>query len=197
MTADLLQQLTSQLSGGNLDALSKQLGVDQGTANQAIQAALPMILGAMAKNASNPDGAQALTQALQKDHDGSILDNLGGFLGSSDNGSGSGILGHVFKASLPMIISSVSKMSGMQEGQAGSLLENLAPVVMGALGKQQRQQGLDAGGIADILSGMTQQARGTSTQGNAALDMLSNILDRDGDGNMMDDIGGMLGKFLR
>jgi hypothetical protein len=197
MTADLLQQLTSQLSGGNLDALSQQLGVDQGTANQAIQAALPMILGAMAKNASSPDGAQALTQALQKDHDGSILDNLGGFLGSSDNGSGSGILGHVFKASLPMIISSVSKMSGMQEGQAGSLLENLAPVVMGALGKQQRQQGLDAGGIADILSGMTQQARGTSTQGSAALDMLSNILDRDGDGNMMDDIGGMLGKFLR
>ncbi len=197
MTADLLQQLTSQLSGGNLDALSQQLGVDQGTANQAIQAALPMILGAMAKNASSPDGAQALTQALQKDHDGSILDNLGGFLGSSDNGSGSGILGHVFKASLPMIISSVSKMSGMQEGQAGSLLENLAPVVMGALGKQQRQQGLDAGGIADILSGMTQQARGTNTQGNAALDMLSNILDRDGDGNMMDDIGGMLGKFLR
>lgn len=197
MTADLLQQLTSQLSGGNLDALSQQLGVDQGTANQAIQAALPMILGAMAKNASSPDGAQALTQALQKDHDGSILDNLGGFLGSSDNGSGSGILGHVFKASLPMIISSVSKMSGMQEGQAGSLLENLAPVVMGALGKQQRQQGLDAGGIADILSGMTQQARGTNSQGNAALDMLSNILDRDGDGNMMDDIGGMLGKFLR
>ena len=59
------------------------------------------ILGAMANNASKPGGADSLLGALQKDHDGSILDNLGGFLGQPNTDDGNGILGHVFGNSRP------------------------------------------------------------------------------------------------
>ena len=49
----------------------------------------------MARNTSNQQGAESLHNALQKDHDGSILDNLGGFLNNAQSGPGAGILRHV------------------------------------------------------------------------------------------------------
>lgn len=190
----LVDLLTQQISGQALEGLSKQLGVPEGQASSAISAALPMIVGAMAKNASSQGGAEALAGAINRDHDGSILDNLGGFLASSDNGSGAGILKHVLGGKRGMVEQSVGQMSGMDAGKVGALLENLAPLVMGYLGRQKRSQGLDAGGLASILLGeRNNQAQGS---GSAAIDMISNILDRDGDGSMLDDIGGMLGGFF-
>ncbi|MEL6843933.1 MAG: DUF937 domain-containing protein, partial [Bacteroidota bacterium] len=70
---DVLGQLMQQFSGGNLDNLSNQLGVEKSQVSSAIGAAIPMIMGAMAKNAQTPEGAQSLDNALAKDHDGSIL----------------------------------------------------------------------------------------------------------------------------
>ncbi|GAB4427989.1 MAG: DUF937 domain-containing protein [Bacteroidia bacterium] len=193
----LLDQLTSQLSGPALDALSQQLGADPGQTSSAISAALPMILGSMARNVSNPDGAQALSQALANDHDGSILDNLQGFLGSSDNGPGAGILRHVLGANQAPVQQSISQVSGLDLSKVGPLLENLAPIVMGMLGRQQRSTGMDAGGLASVLLGERDQMQTRSVGASSTLSMLNNLLDRDGDGSALDDIGGMLGKFLR
>ena len=119
----LLQTLTEQISGSALKGLAGQLGIDEGIAGSAISAALPMIVGAMAKNASTQEGAESLTNALAKDHDGSILDNLGGFLSSTDNGPGAGILKHVFGGKRGMVEQGVSQVSGLDAGKAGALLE--------------------------------------------------------------------------
>ena len=78
--------------------------------------------------------------------------------------------------------------------KAGGLLENLAPLVMGYLGRQRQSQGLDAAGIAGMLLGAKTQAK---QQSGGAMDLLGSILDRDGDGSMLDDIGGMLGGLLK
>lgn len=191
----LLEQLSSQLSGPAIEALSGQLGTDKSTTSSAISAALPMIIGAMAKNASNQDGAASLANALEKDHDGSILNNLTGFLGSSDNGAGPAILGHVFGQKQTNVEQGISKMSGIDAGTAGKLLQNLAPVVMGMLSQQKKSQGLDVSGLAGMLMGEKQNAN--SGMAGAAMGMLGNILDQDGDGSFLDDIGGMLGKFMK
>jgi len=50
----------------------------------------------------------------------------------------------------------------------------LAPLVMGNLGKTQRQTGLDAEGLASMRSGQRKQA-------NAGLGGLAGLLDMDGD----------------
>ena len=63
--------------------------------SKAMAAALPLLLGALSRNASQGDGASSLHQALANDHDGSILDDIGGFLGSGNTSSGNDILGHV------------------------------------------------------------------------------------------------------
>lgn len=193
----LLEQLTSQLSGPALQGLTQQLGADEGAVSSAIGAALPMIMGAMAKNASNEQGAQALDNALAKDHDGGIMDNLAGFLSQTDNGPGAGILGHVFGGKRPQVEAGLSEMSNLNPQQSGQLLENLAPVVMGFLGKQKQSQGLDASAIAGMLMGARNQASSQSGMGGMAMSMLNNFLDKDGDGSAIDDIGGMIGGFFK
>lgn len=191
----LLNMLAEQLGGENLGALSKQLGVNESQASSAISAALPMIMGALARNSASPQGAESLHNALQNDHDGGILDNLGGFLGNSDNGAGAGILKHVFADNLGSIVGALGQSSGLGNDKAGGLLENLAPVVMGALGKQSRSQGLDIGGLASMLGGETKGIN--SGTGAAALSMLNSFLDKDGDGSAIDEIGGMLGGLFK
>ncbi|MEL6592874.1 MAG: DUF937 domain-containing protein [Bacteroidota bacterium] len=193
---DVLGQLMQQFSGGNLDNLSNQLGVEKSQVSSAIGAAIPMIMGAMAKNAQTPEGAQSLDNALAKDHDGSILNNLSGFLGSADNGPGGAILGHVFGNNRSTAEAGLSKMTNLNPNQAGSLLENLAPVVMGYLGQQKQSQGLDASGIVSMLMGARNQASNDSGMGGMALNMLNSFLDKDGDGSALDDIGGMLGNMF-
>ena len=193
----LIEQLTQQISGQALSGLSQQIGADEGMTSAAISAALPMLVSAMAKNASTDQGAASLHNALANDHDGSILDNLGGFLASTDNGPGAGILKHVLGSKQGGVEQGISQMSGMDAGKVASLLQNLAPLVMGYLGKQQKSQGLDIGGLTSILfneRGGISQRGGT---GSAAMDMLGGLLDQDGDGSFLDDVGGMLGGFLK
>jgi hypothetical protein len=93
---DLMQILMQQLSGDGVKQISQQIGADARTTNQAIGTALPVLISALAKNSSQQGGAENLHRALQNDHDGSILDNLSGYLGGGNAGtSGAEILGHV------------------------------------------------------------------------------------------------------
>ncbi len=196
--SNLVEQLSSQLSGPALQALSQQLGTDQGTTNAAISAALPMLIGALDKNTNDPQGAASLQQALANDHDGSILNDLAGFLGSSDNGPGPAILGHIFGQKQPAVEQGVSKISGLDQSIVPILLQNLAPIVMGYLGKQQREQNLDPGNLSSMLAQEREavQARGSSTA-SVAVDLVTKLMDQDGDGSMLDDIGGIVGRFFR
>lgn len=186
----ILDGLLGQLGGPALAQVSKQLGADDATTKNAINAALPVLMGALAKNASNPDGAAALATALQKKHDGSILDNLQGALGNAAIGAaGAGILKHVLGGKQSVAAEGVAKASGLDPAKAGALLTMLAPVLMGALGKAQRSGGLDAGGLATML-GEERQRMSPAAGGLLAL------LDRDGDGSVVDDVLGMAGKLF-
>ncbi len=150
--SSLLEMLTGQLAGGALGQISKQLGADEETTGNAVSAALPVLLGALAKNSSNANGAGALLGALSKDHDGSVLDNLAGFLGKPDERMGEGILGHVLGGRRNHVERNVGKASGLNAAGVTRLMTMLAPLVMGALGRTQRQRKLDAGGLSDLLA---------------------------------------------
>ena len=64
-------------------------------------------------------------------------------------------------------------------GTAAQLLAMLAPMLMAALGKATQQGGLDAGGLAGVLGQETQRASGGGLQ-----QVIGNMLDRDGDGDV-------------
>ena len=148
---DLMQSIAAQLDGGAMTQLSSQLGTDSRSTQNAVQAALPLLLGALAKNSASSGGADALAGALDRDHDGSILDDLGGFLGGGANADGAAILGHVLGAREPTVEAGIGKATGLGTDQIAQLLQMLAPIVLGYLGRQKRQQGLSSGMLGELL----------------------------------------------
>jgi hypothetical protein len=172
--------------------VASQLGTDDSGTSAAISAALPVLLGALAKNAASPDGAAALSNALTKDHDGSILNDLGGALSNYQDGPGDRILKHVLGGKQEAVATGLGKAAGLDASKAGALLAMLAPVVLGALGKAQRSGGLDAGGLAAMLGQERQRMAPAGGLGG-----LLSFLDADKDGSVVDDVLGMAAKFLR
>ena len=189
MLFDLLAQ---QLQGSNLSQISRQLRTDEKTTSSAISAALPILVGALARNSSGTSGARSLAGALQRDHDGSILDNLGSFLKQPEKGPGEGILQHVLGGDRSHVESAVASQSGLDPKMIGQLLKMLAPILMGGLGKVRRESNLGSGGLRDLLQGEQRRARKQASSSG-----LWSMLDSDGDGSVVDDVAGLLGKFLK
>jgi hypothetical protein len=279
----ILETLSQQLSPEVVRGIGRQIGADEQKTGQAISALLPMLISGMANNTSQPQGMSKLSQALERDHDGSILDHLSGMLGGpaaqknpyanvakpsgggdiltgllgsmaggnsgglanalgglmgGGGGAGSllgtlmggggnnnsaagnilgtllggsgggaadllagilgtaptssrttnvgGILGNILGGNVGNVQQGVSKSTGLSGGQIGVLMSVLAPLIMGALGKAKRQQGLDSRGVADILKRDQQTIQQRVPQ---AAEM-PKILDsnRDGKVDMKDDI---------
>jgi hypothetical protein len=203
-----LQDLLGQQQGAEaVEQISQNVGAEPSMVNSAIQAALPMILGGLANNASTPQGAESLNNALDRDHDGSLLGNLGGLGGlifgqqaqpprQADAG---GILGHIFGDRQGQVVQEVSNQSGLGMGQVAQILMMLAPIVMSYLGQQKQQQGVGPEGLGGLLGGLLgggQQAAAAPSSGNPMLDMASSMLDRDHDGSSLDDIASMAFNYV-
>jgi hypothetical protein len=190
----ITQLVTQQLGGNAARTIAQRFGISEATANTAIQMGVPLILSALARNASQPQEAQNLHQAVATDHDGSIFDNLMGYLQNPQSANGAGILGHVFGNQQPAIENNLAQATGMDQSSAGGLLETLAPLVMGSLGKAQQQEGLDASGLTDLLNRQQQEAQANAP---GAMGMLSSLLDQNKDGSSMDDLQRMAAGFFK
>lgn len=197
--SDLLDLLQGQLGDNAIDMIANQIGADKQQTSSAVVSALPMIMQALNRNAQDQRGAESLFQAVDRDHDGGLLNDLSGFIGNAQQGPGAGILKHVLGPKQNGVEEVVSSMSGMNKQSSSQLLQILAPIVMAQLGKQKRQQGLDLPGLIGMLSNTTQrqqQAHPKSTN------LVNQLLDRDGDGNIQDDVVQMglkslIGGFFR
>ncbi|AHY59778.1 calcium-binding protein [Stenotrophomonas rhizophila] len=195
LAASLFQQLQQ---GQGLQQVSQQLGIEPAQASSAVGAALPLLLGAMGRNAQQPQGADALLGALQRDHApaaGGGFD-LGGLLGSVLGGgggnatNGAGILGHVFGGNSDRAAQGLSQATGLDSSKTSQLLAILAPIVMSYLA----QRFANGGNAGQLTQALGQEAEAASSGG-----LLTSVLDQDGDGQLgIGDLlklgGGLLGK---
>lgn len=188
--ASVVDTVLSQLTPAIVNQISNQVGADQNSTNQAIQLAVPLIVAALAKNSSTADGATSLTNAVRKDHDGSILTDLLGAVTGYKSQQGDAILGHVLGGQRPQAEQAIQQSTGVD---AATLLPILAPIIMGVLGNMQRKEKLDSGGVADALR---QDERQIEQQQPDLLSTLNSVLDVNRDGSALDDVAGMLGRFF-
>ncbi|MEM7198898.1 MAG: DUF937 domain-containing protein [Planctomycetota bacterium] len=153
-----LDELRQQISGSYLQQVSRQVGADEAQTRRALDAALPTILDGLAKNARDPKARAALEQALDKDHDGSVLDDLGDYFNNPKSDEGAAIMKHVFGERRGQIESRLGGKLGLSTGSTAQLLAVLAPLLMGILGKAKRGGG--GGGASAGGTDWTQILRG-------------------------------------
>ncbi|GGD12219.1 DUF937 domain-containing protein [Hyunsoonleella pacifica] len=188
----ILDLLNSDLGKTIINGVSGSTGTDQNKTSSVLTMALPVLMKAMQRNASTPQGAEGLMGALSGKHDGSILDNLGGLFGGGVDENvktdGDKILGHVLGAKRQGVEQVIGQKSGLDAGSVGNILKVAAPLLMGMLGKQTRQNNVSsANGLGDMLGGLLGGSSAKQEQS-----FLESILDADGDGSVVDDVAGML-----
>ncbi len=194
----LLESLSSQLGGSALEGMSRQLGTNKEQTANGMASALPLLLGALSRNSQSDKGATALSSALDRDHDGGILADVSGFLAGGDTSAGAGILKHLLGGKQARVQNGLAQSSGMDGAAVGKMLMMLAPMVLGAVGKEKRENKLDASGLAGLLGQERAEAERKSPQ---SAGLMGALLDTDGDGDvdvsdMLKHGGGILSKWF-
>lgn len=195
MNSDSLVGVLLQTLGGSATGeLSQQLGTDEGKTKSALEVAIPLLIGALGKNAEESEGAEKLDSALTRDHSGAVLQDVKGYVSKGGNREdGEAILKHVLGGKKGKAEKGIAQTTGLEENQAGALLEILAPLVLGALGKEKQEKGLDAGALSGVLQKERQQ---TNESQSPIAALITDIIDSNDDGNILDDILGMAMRFF-
>ncbi len=189
----IIDLLNSDLGKQIIGGISQETKQPADKTASVVAMAMPILLGAMKRNASSDDGATNLMNALNNKHDGSILDNLNGLFGGGVNEDvkqdGLGILGHVLGGSQNNAVQALSKKSGLDTNSVMQILQVAAPILLGYLGKQKQQQNVNSeSGIGDLLGGLM-GGNGKQPQQQS---LIESILDGNNDGSVIDDIAGMV-----
>ena len=190
--AGILDLLNSDLGKQLISGVAGSTGNDSNKTSSVLTMALPVLMKAMERNASTPEGAEGLMGALANKHDGSILDNLGGLFGGGVDESvkqdGAGILSHILGGKQQGVEQVISQKAGLDAGSVGNILKVAAPILMGVLGKQKKEQNIsNSGDLTGLLGGLL---GGNDTKNEQSF--LEKILDADGDGSVIDDVAGMV-----
>lgn len=186
----ILDLLGSDTGKQLVSGASAQTGQSPNKTATVLSMALPALMSAMKRNASTPEGAQSLNNALEDNrHDGSILNNLGSLLGgggadSSLMNDGAGILDHILGGKQSKVENNISRASGVDSNSVGQIIKMAAPILMGLLGNQKRKDNVQEGGIGSLLGSMLGNSDGNQS-------IIESLLDSDGDGSVLDDVAGM------
>lgn len=187
----IMDLLSGPMGQQLIKGVAGQAGASNDKTASVLSMAMPILMGAMKRNASSPDGAQGLMNALNNKHDGSILDNLGGLFGGGVDqhvmDDGAGILGHILGGKQNQVVSALGAKSGLDSNAVMQILKVAAPILLGFLGKQTRQQNISSqDGITGLLGGLMGQGAGKQQS------LIESFLDSDGDGSVIDDLAGMV-----
>ncbi len=184
---NILEALLAAQGGGAVQQLGKQFGLQDNQAAAALSALVPALAAGMAKNATKEGGLAGLGAALSGGRHGQYLDDLGALTRPETVADGNGILGHILGSK--DVSRQVATQAAASTGVGPDILKKMLPVVaammMGALAK-------NAGGGA-LSAGLGGSSAGL---GGGLLGMLAPMLDADRDGSVVDDVAGMLGKFM-
>ena len=161
MATNLVSVVMQFLTPDMIAKIASVLGLDRNVVQKTIAGAIPALLASLADVASTPKGARQLTSTLTQQSDSleSLRNLVGGAAGQNlVTETGTNMLSGLFGGgTLDTMAQTIGKFAGIGEGTSKSLLGMLGPVVLGALGQQQRSMGLDASGLASLLTSQKDQ----------------------------------------
>ncbi len=154
---NILNLLQGTAGTAVINNITKRLGVQNSQVRMAIAVGLPLLITALRKNAEKDEGANGILGAVNKKHDGGILDNITDLFDGDDGDEdedGSKILNHVLGNNKDQVANSISKESGLSSQKVVGILSMLAPIVMGMVGKNAKNNNTDAGGLSGLIGGL-------------------------------------------
>ena len=167
--ADFVSEFMEQFGPDVSRQLSSNLGLKQSAATQLIPQVIPMILGGLKRQMETQGGAERLDHILTKYGSEDVLDQIGDVMSAkAQQASPDPQLGGLLGQSGIQASEMIGQKFGLSSQKAMSLIPMLAPLVLGALSRMKNQQG------------------------GAGLDGIASLIDRDGDGSILDDIAGFL-----
>lgn len=190
MSTSLFEALGPLLSGANVSQLASALGIDERKAASALQVALPALVAALHRNTSSADGLSSLTGALDRNHDGSVLDDVAGFLSGGGSPDGASVLGHILGDRRDAVARSVGRSTGLDAASVMKLLSLAAPLVLGALARARAAHPGGSGSVSDVLANATARMQQGSPD---LMSSLGGLLDANHDGSVADDLTRMAG----
>ena len=155
MSANLISSIAQVLSSDVIARIASSLGIDRSQADKAMQAGIPGLLAAIVSLVSRPGGASALNGAIAQQQP-ALLSNLSKVVGGPTQNNlidgGTSTLNSLLGSSTTALLTNaVGQYVGLGGNASKNILGLLAPVIMGVLGHEQRTNGLDADGVADLL----------------------------------------------
>ncbi|WP_294217053.1 DUF937 domain-containing protein [uncultured Chryseobacterium sp.] len=215
----LIDLLTGNTGTQVADQAENKFGINRNQVLALLAVAAPLIISYLRKKSEDNKEAEALNNALDKDHDGSILNDPSQL--ETRQAEGGSILNHIFGNDKQNVENQLSQNTGISIDKIGPVLAMLAPVIMGYIGKEKQQNNVGSGGLGDLLGGIlgnaSNQAQSqqssplndilgsvlgggnNSSSGNPLNDILGNILGNNGDQKKQQGGGGLgdiLGNFL-
>ena len=190
MSTSLIEALGPLMSAGVASQVASALGIDERKAATALQVALPALVAALQRNAATADGLGSLTAALDRNHDGSVLDDVAGFLAGGGSPSGDSILAHVLGDRRDPLARSVGRSTGLDAASVMKLLSLVAPLVLGAIARARATGRAGSAGVSDVLA---HASAGLQQKAPDLMSTLGGLLDANHDGTVADDLARMAG----
>ena len=194
----LLDLITGSTGNQVAQDAENKFGISKGQMIALAAIAVPLIIMYLKNKSEDADEAASLNKALDKDHNGSILNNPSEALEKQSEGNS--ILDHIFGSKKSAVESSLASQTGISMSTIGPLLATLAPIVMGYIGKQKQESGVsNGGGLSDLLGGILGKASSDaqSEPNNPLNDILGGLLgggNSQSGGNPLNDLlGGLMG----
>jgi len=159
MASSIIDSVMSFMGPQVLGPLASQLGVSTDTVQRGLQGGSAAILSGLAAKAEEPGFlSQIFGMVTNPANNPSALSSLTANVGSAVSGAasplmdmGSRFLSTVFGSRLSSVTDAIAQYAGLGSGKAATLMSMAAPLVLGALGQNVRENNLSASGLASEL----------------------------------------------
>ncbi len=181
---DLLTLVLNAGGGDAVRGLARNFGLDENQTSSAVTNLLPALGQGLARNAATPGGIESLIGALSAGGHERYIDSPETLGSERTIQDGNGILGHILgsKDVSRQVARNAAAQTGIGEDVLKKMLPLVAAMAMGALSKQR--------------SGPAAQAAGNAPAPGGLMGILSQFLDTNKDGSVVDNVLGMASKLF-
>lgn len=173
-----------------LSEMGNKVGARPDEVKRAATLGVPTLVEAIDRNAREEGKRASLAKALE-DHESDDVENLEGFINRMDVSEGDRMVGHILGDRKMNVENNIATNSKMGIGQVSGLMSMLAPILIGMLANKKKEQNVSRENIPDLTGSLGGLLGGSG--GGGIMDIAKKMLDKDGDGSIMDDL---LGKFF-